>query len=326
MCLLINHPAATTFTFDDIDDFYSYNSDGLGIMYAEEGVLYVKKLLPDSGLEAWNFYKAHAKGRDCVIHFRMKTHGHIDLDNCHPYEVFGDGSDMPLWMAHNGVLPCGNAKDTSKSDTFHYIQDIIIPCAKGSPEVVFEPAFVELIEEHIGSGNKFIFMNHEGRVSIVNRDAFVTYSGAELSNTYAWTASKGGYGLRSTYYGGYGYGKGYTVTRGGYTTPTRHLLGNPPKDYLADDLNDPVVDLWEETTPEEFASELFTTLQEMGYSKLFKDLEYNDAVEFYNIVGEGDAYDFIVRLEDGAISEQQAWYEIQTELLAEATKPAAKQA
>lgn len=236
MCLLINHPANTAFDEADIADFFDHNADGIGVMWAEEGVLYHTKQLPGNPHAAWKFYQEYCKGRECVIHFRMRTHGHTDLTNCHPYEVFGDGSQMPLFMAHNGVLSTGNSKDTSKSDTWHYIRDYLHPLLSFNPELIYDARVVEILESHIGSGNKFIFMNHEGRISIVNERAFVKYKGAQLSNTYAWSAATlGGYGYRGTT-GAYGGFTGGLYGRwgdeddwyyGGRRAPTKALTAPP---------------------------------------------------------------------------------------------------
>lgn len=194
MCLLLTHPASTVFDKADIADFYSHNQDGVGVMWAENDILYVQKALPKNADEAYQFYLDYCLGKECVVHWRLKTHGLIDLKNCHPYEVFGDGSERPMYMMHNGVLHTGNAKDKNLSDTWHYIEDYIKPLLLGNTELVFSPAFIEIIEAHISSGNKFVFMDHTGRTAIVNEQQFVTYKGAKLSNTYAWSAHKGGHG------------------------------------------------------------------------------------------------------------------------------------
>jgi len=331
MCLLINHPAATNFTFDDISDFYDYNSDGLGIMYAEDGTLHVRRCLPADDKAAWEFYQQHGKGRECVMHFRMRTHGHTDLTNCHPYEVYGDGSDMPLYMAHNGILSTGNAADVSKSDTWHYIRDFVIPLTKQNPEIVFDPAFIDIIEAHIGSSNKFIFMNHEGKVAIMNESAFVMYKGAQLSNTYAWSAHLGGYGGRYA---------GYTGWKGGnaYHKPANYC--EKPKsalDYLAgteaDDVGDSkwMVDDVEEYnlgaqwggTEHDFADFLFETLDAMGMSRTYKALDWNDAVAFYEAVGDDAAWSFIEEIEMGSFTDSQIENYINGQLLTAAVNAGA---
>lgn len=294
MCLLIKKPAAAEFDFADISDFYYHNSDGFGVMYAEGGVLRVFKTIPANASEAWEFYVKHAQGRDCVAHMRMKTHGHIDLTNCHPYEVFGDGADMPLYLAHNGVLSHGNSKDASKSDTWHFINDVLRPILKHAPELAFEPAFIELLENEIGSSNKFAMMNHEGRIALVNEDAFVEYKGALLSNTYAWSAHKGGYGVKS-----YGRFDNYTTTsmrfaRKPYYTSAAYGT-NAYADWWEDELAgkdndpfneepDPVGQLTDKDADDEaweFADMFFDALDAAGLRNAYKTLTWDDVVDYY---------------------------------------------
>lgn len=196
MCLLHTHPANTPFDEADIKDFYLHNSDGLGVMWSENDVLYTHKCLPKTADDAWKFYQEHIQNRDCVVHWRMKTHGLIDLENCHPYTIFGAGSEMPMSLMHNGVLFTGNTKDIKKSDTWHYIEDWLKPLLAEHPEMFLNPIMQALIKDHIGSGNRFILMNHKGEQAIINEKDFVTYKGALLSNTYAWDSSKGGFGSK----------------------------------------------------------------------------------------------------------------------------------
>jgi predicted glutamine amidotransferase len=207
MCLMIVHRKETTFSDAEIADFYKRNPDGVGVMVAAKGVLHVHKLVPTSVEHVTTFYKKYAAAKDCVLHFRMRTAGNVDIDNAHPYEVFGEGSHMPLYMAHNGVLSTGNHKDTSKSDTYWYIEDFVKPMLAKNPELVFSAPFLEVMAAHIGTGNKFVFMNHEGTLAVVNEKAFVRYKGSLMSNTYAWDY----YGLhpdaKRPAYQGYQYGR-----------------------------------------------------------------------------------------------------------------------
>jgi hypothetical protein len=278
MCLLHTHNADTEFTYDDIEDFYLYNSDGLGIMYAEDGELVVKKFLPKSAQAAYQVYLDHAYGRDCVIHWRMKTHGDIDIMNCHPHRVLDN-----VYMAHNGVLSTGNAKDTRLSDTIHYINDYILPIVKDNPDVIFEEAFQRVIGAHIGSGNKFIFLDDMGRMSIINQHQFVKYKGCLLSNTYAWSSEKGGYGYKSS--------RGFPVSQNwsnyldsrygfddeyddeAFAVPeTKETTGAVPVDALYRDAN-------------EAAQDLFSTLMSCGYDDAYAALAFRDATQAFEWVG-----------------------------------------
>lgn len=194
MCILIHHKSTTQFNDDHLLDFYSKNSDGFGaIINTGSGIQIVKTLGKLEDIK--KIYNEQILGHEAVIHFRMQTHGDIDMTNCHPYQVTED-----IWMAHNGILSTGNAADTTKSDTWHYIENILKPMLNRDPELIHEPAFIKLVGDHIGGSNKFGFMDSQGRVAIVNRSAGVEHLDAWLSNTYAWTPWKFGYGTAPVQY------------------------------------------------------------------------------------------------------------------------------
>lgn len=190
MCLLVKQPAnAPAITNEWLEDFYDSNADGVGVMYASGGRLVVEKLLPKTSQDLINFYNEHIHGKECAFHLRMKTHGHIDMTNCHPYEILNfvdHGIDM--WLMHNGILHTDNKADITKSDTWHYINDFLRPMLATNPDFAFHPAFKTLISEHIGNGNKFVIMDNYGRTATMNEEQGVYWGGRWLSNTYAWSA------------------------------------------------------------------------------------------------------------------------------------------
>jgi len=209
MCLLVNQPASTVFTEDFIKDVYMKNSDGFGVMYAEHGKIHVYKCLPTSGDDMYAFYQAHSEGRDCVWHARMQTHGDIDLDNCHPYRVTDD-----IWLAHNGILSTGNSADNTKSDTWHFIRNVIQPALTADPDLMLDPSWQEMMGHIIGTGNKFGLVRADGEIVIINERSGVNFVGAWLSNTYAWSTTK--FGFRPTYQSAYSGQSGYTDQYTGY--------------------------------------------------------------------------------------------------------------
>ena len=213
MCILIHHPANTAFNDELLNDFYSYNPDGFGAMYVENGSIVVIKTLGKPA-EINTLYRDTLKGRECIIHYRMKTHGDIDLDNCHPYKVTDD-----LWMAHNGILSMGNPIDQRKSDTWHFIEYILKPAMLANPNIILDPDYQAYIEKMIGAANKFAFLHSSGEIVVLNYEAGVEHQGAWLSNTYAWSAHKHGHGAKRSYGGWSRYDDDYYSDGfGGYTT------------------------------------------------------------------------------------------------------------
>ena len=200
MCLLVKQPASTVFTDEFLKDVYSKNQDGFGIMYAEAGKVHVFKCLPTNAAEFIDFYRKHAEGKDCVWHARMQTHGDVDLENCHPYRV----TDT-IWMSHNGVLSTGNDADATRSDTWHFIRNVLSPSLQSDPDLILDQDWLDFIGSMIGGSNKFGFVRADGEIAIVNQRSGVEFVGAWLSNTYAWSANTFGFRPKETprYYSGH---------------------------------------------------------------------------------------------------------------------------
>ncbi len=217
MCLLLTRKGGSPELHADwLKDFYSRNDDGFGFMYSIEDKMYVDKSLGkvDEFIDKWR--QLEAKGIDFVCHLRMRTHGDISLENCHPYQVIsGDGIEM--WMAHNGVLSNGNSNDTTKSDTWHFIKDYLRPLLDpelgGNPDLIYSPQFKALLGSAIGSSNKLIFLDNFGRLSTINKASGREWNGMWLSNSYAWSASDAkddtSLPVPTKSYSGYRYGGDY---------------------------------------------------------------------------------------------------------------------
>jgi hypothetical protein len=149
---------------------------------------------------------------------------------------------------HNGVLSTGNKADTTKSDTWHYIQNYLKPMLSGNPDFAFHPSFKALIEDHIGVSNKFVIMDNEGRQTVINEGSGVYWGGLWLSNTYAWSASKSAknhpvnmkkakkqvleapqkYSYKSS---GFNYFGGYEDYSGSYLYPAKTWAYEKPADH-----------------------------------------------------------------------------------------------
>lgn len=195
MCILIHHPANACFTSNQLEDFYSKNSDGFGaIVKKSTGTVEIIKSVGNLA-EIEDLYYDQVACHEAIIHFRMKTHGEIDIANCHPYEVVPG-----IWLAHNGILSTGNAADPKMSDTWHYIQNYLKPMLSAHPELMTNEGFIKLVGAHIGTNNKFGLMNDKGEVSIINRASgydFWDMADKSLtvwySNTYAFSPYQHGF-------------------------------------------------------------------------------------------------------------------------------------
>jgi len=211
MCLIITGKSAkirSTLlnTHAMLSDIYTSNPDGIGIMYATTKGLKVTKVLPKSIADASQFIsKLPNDDRELAIHFRWTTHGHTNMENCHPYDVVKGY----VGMMHNGVLHTGNAADKAKSDTWHFIQDYLASPVAEHPALVHNEKFLDLIAEFIGD-NRFVFMDGEGKMSHVNKDQGIEHDDLWFSNTYAWKPSR----LIPHYQSSYKYASRYAGTYG----------------------------------------------------------------------------------------------------------------
>lgn len=191
MCLLIAGPSNTIRntllnTEGLLHDIFDSNSDGVGAMYTtSKNKLRTPKVLPKNLGECIAFIRQLPDDdRNLALHFRMRTHGDTNLENCHPYTVLDD----KIAMMHNGVLQHGNKADTSKSDTWHYINNTVRPVLAEAPKLFVNTAWMRLVEEDIGSGNRFAIMDHTGDLAILNKHTGLMVNDTMwFSNTYAWS-------------------------------------------------------------------------------------------------------------------------------------------
>lgn len=170
-------------------DVYERNSDGFGFAWSTpSGGVHVFKSVGKfrEFKKAWREMERHSG--EFAFHLRMKTHGEISKAMAHPYPVGETG----LHLMHNGVLACGNAGDRTKSDTWHYINDVVLPLYNRIGDGIFAPELLKMMGEAIGN-NRFVIVDRTGGLHVVNRQQGVEWNGMWLSNTYAWSASKFGF-------------------------------------------------------------------------------------------------------------------------------------
>jgi hypothetical protein len=251
MCLIITGQSSKVRstlleTSGMLSEVYTSNPDGIGVMYSTSKGLKVIKTLPKNVNDAFAFIKKLPNDdREIAIHFRWTTHGHTDLLNCHPYDVVAGY----VAMMHNGVLHTGNAADTTKSDTWHFINDYLKDAVHDAPNLVHTEGFLNLLADYIGD-NRFVFMDGEGRMSHVNYDQGIEHDGLWFSNTYAWRPAT----LIPNYY-----------------KNTKHAYNNAYAQYMDDD--------WEmETWNRSWINTPLKSSNVSAHDAKWKDDDYEDAV------------------------------------------------
>lgn len=294
MCLLITQPEGVVFDENFLQGVYNYNSDGIGMMYAEDTTLYSAKYVPKTFKDYLAFYREHIEGRACVWHSRLQTHGPVQISNSHPFEVLTEEDGYPLYLAHNGILATGNKEDPSKTDTELFIKNFLRPMLRNNPEYFMDPSFAELIGDYIGTGNKFVLLDAYGNQVTVNESQFVDYNGAKLSNTYAWDTTGTEHDYIPAWKGAYA--RGYSS----YSYPlSRQSSKNLTPNYKGDDLNDDYVmgpndvSAYDENSEDmaDFCEETFAELHSAGMTDAYNTLSFNDLQGFYKREGSKMAWD-----------------------------------
>ena len=174
MCIAIYKPKNNVISKDTLAECFRSNRDGAGFMYVEKKELKILKGFFTFD-EFWDAYEPHQE-KLAVIHFRIKTHGPVAVENCHPFVV-----NNGLGFIHNGIISGYGSID--HSDTRDFNAKVLQPLvAKYGNNVLFQPAMKALIEARIGY-SKFVFLDRHGNANIFNEDKGVWDNGVWYSNT-----------------------------------------------------------------------------------------------------------------------------------------------
>jgi len=164
MCIaIVKKPTGKHITKKRLKLCYDANPDSAGFAYIEKGRIKIEKYLHFTP-----FYKAlrtaekENPSSNFLIHFRIKTHGKIDIDNCHPFQINNN-----LCMIHNGIIHnVKTDKDKSKSDTRHFIEQVL----HGLPNNFYlNPSILKMMGSFIGY-SKLAFLDSKNQIRICNPD------------------------------------------------------------------------------------------------------------------------------------------------------------
>ncbi len=175
MCLAIYKPIDKEIKLSELEAGFNANRDGAGFAYVEDGKIHIKK-----GYFKWDeFLKAYIphEKKQMLIHFRLATHGAEDAFNCHPWPC-GDGK---FAVIHNGILSYPSS--AQKSDTGHYVDEVLDPVLSQDPNMMDNVGFRWLVEESIGVSNKIVILREDGRYRILNEKQGLWHEGSWFSNT-----------------------------------------------------------------------------------------------------------------------------------------------
>jgi hypothetical protein len=176
MCIAILQKPNSRIKKKTLKTCYYNNPDSMGILWVEDGKLRTHKEL----LHFENFYNVYdgvcnrvGKKSNVVLHFRIATHGLIDVKNCHPHFV-----SKNIAFVHNGIIPIES--DGLESDTVAFNKTIL----KGLPQDDFLDcdSIFKLIDG-FAFDSKFIFLSKNNRYRIVGDSEGEWIKGVWYSNS-----------------------------------------------------------------------------------------------------------------------------------------------
>jgi hypothetical protein len=184
MCLIAVARKRSDIPAKNLKNAHTRNKDGWGIMYAHEGRVVSFRGTGDHKefLEVWD----GLPDVPIAVHFRYRTKGPKDLENCHPFKVLDferDGQD--IFLMHNGPQVARDCEgDDKRSDTLEFTQDLVAPLLRGKPRFVRTMAFRRIMQNMIET-EKLVFLEGCGKWHFANYDEGEVIEGVWYSNTYS---------------------------------------------------------------------------------------------------------------------------------------------
>lgn len=163
MCIAIYKPVGKTIDKKTFEQCFKNNSDGCGFAYVN---LEDSSIVIEKSMEFEDFYSKYTTAIESnpesnfIIHFRIRTHGETNLDNCHPFRI----NDSQAFI-HNGIISKAKVDpDKKKSDTQmfneEYLQNLPYQWEKSAP-------IIKILNDYLGT-SKLCILTSDNSVVIVN--------------------------------------------------------------------------------------------------------------------------------------------------------------
>jgi len=181
MCLIIYSKNPSKISIDDMEQSFLSNRDGFGIMYLKDNKIITEKILPkkfDDCLKLYNKHKNNCK--EMGLHWRFKTVGNINLDNCHPHKVLKD----QVYLMHNGPALPIPILDHGKSDTNQFIKYYFRNLILRDSNILENKSFIKNINDFIGSDKLLVLDRKSEKFTIFNSQNGYYENDCWYSNSY----------------------------------------------------------------------------------------------------------------------------------------------
>ncbi len=182
MCVIIQKPAGKKIEEADLMSAAKVNSDGFGYMYYDSGSgrIFARKHLITDAKEIVKIV-SELEGKEVALHFRIKTHGKIVAQQCHPFKILDKKRNgMDMYLMHNGTISDVPALD-GESDTQAFVRTFMIPVLSANPKLIESEIFKAVVEKFIGY-SKLLVMYGDGKIVRFNERQWDEHDGMKVSN------------------------------------------------------------------------------------------------------------------------------------------------
>lgn len=177
MCLIIHKLPGLRIPLDLLIAAARLNADGWGLMGHDPGGRRLLERNSHLDLDALLEAEERYANAEYALHLRRRTHGRIDLDNTHPFEV-----DEGVYLMHNGTLQF-NEGSAGDSDTRSFSELVLRPLARRYPSLLVDREFLRLLEISMTPQNKAVLYDfRRRRFDVLNRDHGAEFEGLWLSS------------------------------------------------------------------------------------------------------------------------------------------------
>jgi hypothetical protein len=177
-CIAVWKPKGVNIARKYLQNCYANNKEGAGFAIAKDGKIEIHKGF-FSFDDFWKAYQGLQKYA-ALLHFRIATHGVVNADNCHPFDV----SNGKYALVHNGILPSSLHKDDKNESDSKQFAKLLEPLLEMVP--FGHEGFGKVVGEAIGY-NKIALMNVNGKVWLFNEQKGTWNKGVWYSNSgYAY--------------------------------------------------------------------------------------------------------------------------------------------
>lgn len=168
MCIAIYQAPGVRLPKEQLVESWRNNPDGGGFAYFDSNgeIVIEKDMTLDGMLRKYErAVDRYAQYSPFAVHFRIATHGGVNIDNCHPFRVNDD-----TVMIHNGIIPVVFESSTDpRSDTKVFASDYL---SKLPSNWMDDDNLFDMVETFVGA-SKLVVLTRAGLddAYIVNEDS-----------------------------------------------------------------------------------------------------------------------------------------------------------